>query len=110
MIAAQDFCTWSFLDLDAESWAVRVAAITKVQKLKANSCLWTKMKKNPISQATVVPAMEQAKLFTQKKSDRHHTGKPRMGSLQYNTRKIIKGRRSAGIREREREHVSVALE
>jgi len=25
------------------------------------------MKKNPISQATVVPAMEQAKLFTQKK-------------------------------------------
>ena len=67
MIAAQDFCPWSFLDLDAESWAVRVAAITKVQKLKANSCLWTKMKKNPISQATVVPAMEQAKLFTQKK-------------------------------------------
>jgi len=58
--------------------------------------------KNPISQATVVPAMEQAKLFTQKKSDRHHTGKPRKGSLQYNTRKIIKGRRSAGIRERER--------
>jgi len=72
------------------------------------------MKKNPISQATVVPAMEQAKLFTQKKKDRHHTGKPRKGSLQYNTRKIIKGRRSAGIRERERErereHVSVALE
>jgi len=30
------------LDLDAESWAVRVAAITKVQKLKANSCLVVK--------------------------------------------------------------------
>jgi len=71
------------------------------------------MKKNPISQATVVPAMEQAKLFTlPQKSDMHHTGKPRKGSLQYNTRKIIKGRISAGIREREREreHVSVALE
>ena len=71
------------------------------------------MKKNPISQATVVPAMEQAKLFTlPQKSDMHHTGKPRKGSLQYHTREIIDGRRSAWIREREREreHVSVSLE
>ena len=70
------------------------------------------MKKNPISQATVVPAMEQAKLFTlPQKSDMHHTGKPRKGSLQYHTREIIDGKEKCmDQREREREHVSVSLE
>jgi len=45
------------------------------------------------------PSNGASKAIHPKTSDRHHTGKPRKGSLQYNTRKIIKGRRSAGIRE-----------
>lgn len=69
------------------------------------------MKKNPISQATVVPAMEQAKLFTQKKV----TGTT-LGSLERDLCNITLGKSSkegevqGSEREREREHVSVALE
>ena len=49
--------------------------------------------------------MEQAKLFTlPQKSDMHHTGKPRKGSLQYHTREIIDGKEKCmDQRERERE-------
>lgn len=61
------------------------------------------MKKNPISQATVVPAMEQAKLFTQKKV----TGTT-LGSLERDLCNITLGKSSkegevqGSERERER--------
>ena len=95
---------------------------------KVGLCEWQQLLKSKSSELIAVnkdeeesylsshcsPSNGASKAIHPKKSDRNHTGKPRKGSLQYNTRKIIKGRRSAGIRERERErereHVSVALE
>jgi hypothetical protein len=65
------------------------------------------MKKNPISQATVVAAMEQAKLFTQKKVTR-----TTLGSLERDLCNITLGKSSKEGEvgsEREREHVSLAL-
>jgi len=66
------------------------------------------MKKNPISQATVVPVMEQAKLFTQKKV----TGTT-LGSLERDLCNITLGKSSkegevlGSERERERERACV---
>jgi hypothetical protein len=86
---------------------------------KVGLCEWQQLLKSKSSELTAVNKDEEesylsshcsrsngaSKAIHPKKSDTHHTGKPRKGSLQYHTREIIKGRRS-GIRERKRACVS----